>query len=187
MAEILSTTFNMDTLRLFYNDIKNNDYYVFVSSVTTGLTDRFTAVDSRYHKNIFLENVVFGKKILTSDVHFSIKFYPWQAGQVFDEYRDDVDLKEKKFFATVTPTSNDTGDYRIYKCLSNNNGSGVANPPPYIANQPNQIYPTSDGYVWKFMYALTEAEFEAYNAIGYIPIRGDFEIDPYEDANNALA
>ena len=187
MAEILSTTFNMDTLRLFYDDIKNNDYYVFVSSVTTGLTDRFTAVDSRYHKNIFLENVVFGKKILTSDVHFAIKFYPWQSGQIFDEYRDDIDLSDKKFFATVTPTSNDTGDYRIYKCLSNNNGSAVANPPPYIANQPSQIYPTSDGYVWKFMYSLTEAEFEAYNSIGYIPIRGEFEIDPYEDANNALA
>src|SRR6056300_101490 len=186
MAEVLSTEFNIDTLRTFYDDVQNNDYYIFISSVTTGLTDRFTAVDSRYHKNIFLENVVFGKKVLPTDVNFAIKFYPWQQGQVFEEYRDDVNLVDKKFFATVTPVSNDTGDYRIYKCLSNGNGVGVNTPPPYLPNQPDQIYRTADGYTWKFMYSLTPAEFEAYNSIGYIPILGDFEIDPYSVANSSI-
>jgi hypothetical protein len=46
-----------------------------------------------------------------------------------------------------------------------------------------------DGYVWKFMYYLTEQEFEAYNAAGYIPLNGTFEInpDPDGDANNVIS
>lgn len=178
MAEILTTDLSSDTLRLFYNDVQNNDYYIFVSAVTTAVNDRLTAVNAQWSKNNFLEKTVFGKKILNTDVNFMIKYYPWQKGQVFTQYDDRVNFQDDKFYCVVGPTANDTGDYRIYKCLNNNNGATVQSPPNWVVDQTDQIYPTGDGYVWKFMYDLTETEFEAYNAIGYIPIFDIPDLDP---------
>lgn len=186
MAEVLTTKLKNDTVRLFYDDIQNNDYYVFVSSIASDPLTRINAVNSQYSKNQFLEHTLFGKKVFNSDVKFMIKYYPWQKDQVYVQYDDRVNLEGQRFYAVVGPTNNDSGDYRVYKCLSNNNGNPSTVPPNFNPVTTDQIYRTADGYVWKYMYVLTVPEFEAYNAIGYIPLVGNFEIDPDANSNNAV-
>lgn len=173
MSEILTTAFKSDTTRMFVDDVLNNDYYVFVS----GISDS-DSTNSLISSNSFLERTLFGKKILNKDVFFMIKYYPWQRGNVYEQYDDQKDLEGKPFYSVVGPNNNDTGDYRVYKCLQNNNGAEVSNPPSYNENVPEQIYKTSDGYVWKYIYSISDVEFEAYNALGYIPITGLFDVYP---------
>ena len=174
MAEILSNSFKSDLNRLFVEDaLANENYYVFVSAI-----ESFDPADSPFSKNEFLEKTLFGKQILNDDIHYMIKYYPWQKGLVYEEYDDKVDLTDVRFYAVVGPNDNDTGDYRVYKCLNNNNRAVVSNPPNYAQTVPNQIYETADGYVWKYMYRITDLEFEAYNAIGYIPLTDDFVVNP---------
>jgi hypothetical protein len=165
MAEILSNSFKTDVTRLFIDDLANNDYYVFVSGI-----DTFSPEDAQASKTGFLERTLFGKKVLQDDIHFMIKYYPWQVGQVYTEYDDAVNLTDQRFYAVVGPNDNDTGDYRVFKCLNNNNGGTAATPPNYDPTNTNQIYLTADGYVWKYMYVISSLEFDAYNAIGYVPI-----------------
>ena len=165
MAEILSNSFKTDVTRMFIDDLANNQYYVFVSGI-----DTFEPEDAQYQKRGFLERTLFGKRIQSSDIHFMIKYYPWQVGQVYVEYDDKVNLADQRFYAVVGPNDNDTGDYRVYKCLNNNNGGTASTPPNYDATNTDQIYITADGYVWKYMYVISSLEFDAYNAIGYIPI-----------------
>lgn len=165
MAEILSNSFKTDVTRLFIDDLANNDYYVFVSGI-----DTFSPEDAQVSKTQFLERTLFGKKILQNDIHFMIKYYPWQVGQVYVEYDDTVNLADQRFYAVVGPNDNDTGDYRVFKCLNNNNGATATTPPNYDVTNTNQIYITADGYVWKYMYVISTLEFDAYNAIGYVPI-----------------
>lgn len=165
MAEILSNSFKTDVTRLFIDDLANNDYYVFVSGI-----DTFSPEDAQASKTGFLERTLFGKKVLQDDIHFMIKYYPWQVGQVYTEYDDAVNLTDQRFYAVVGPNDNDTGDYRVFKCLNNNNGGAAATPPNYDPTNTNQIYLTADGYVWKYMYVISSLEFDAYNAIGYVPI-----------------
>jgi hypothetical protein len=173
MAEILTTNFKSDTNRLFVDDILNTNYYLFVSSIST-----FDPEDSQFSQNEFLEKTLFAKKIANEDIHFMIKYYPWQRGQVYTQYDDRVNLDGTNFYAVVGPTSNDTGDYRVYKCLFNNYGAPVESPPNYNSTTANQIYRTADGYVWKYMYVITERDFEAYNALGFIPLPNDVTINP---------
>ena len=78
MAEILSNSFKTDVTRLFIDDLANNDYWLFVSGI-----DSFSPTDSLKSKRGFLERTLFGKKVLQSDIHFMIKYHPWQVGQVF--------------------------------------------------------------------------------------------------------
>lgn len=179
MAETLTTILKTDTVRLFYDDLQNNNYYVFVSAVSSA-DNRINVVNSIRSKNLFLDKVIFGKKILNSDCKFMIKYYPWQAGQTFVQYDDAGGIENERFYCVVGPSINDTGDYRVYKCLFNNDGGKVATAPNFNATTTDQIYRTADGYVWKYMYKLTQAEFEAYNAVGYIPIVDDFEIAPFD-------
>ena len=188
MAAILTTKLKNDTTRLFYQDILDNEFYFMVSSIATEVLTRIPAVNSQFSKNSFKENAVFGKRVFPSDLKFMIKYYPWQSDSVYTQYDDKEDLQDKNFYAVVGPTNNDSGDYRIYKCLANNNGAKSTTPPNYNPTTLQQIYRTPDGYVWKFMYYLTEQEFEAYNAAGYIPLSGNFAInpDPEADANNII-
>jgi hypothetical protein len=175
MAEILSNSLKSDLTRLFLSDLNSNqEFYIFVSSV-----DTFDPNDTLRSKTEFKEKTLFGKKVADADIHFCIPYYPWQVGQVYTEYDDTVDLVGKNFYSVVGPTQNDTGDYRVYKCLDNNNSSTVSNPPNYNSTTTNQIYKTADGYVWKYMYRITDLEFEAYNALGFIPLVG-------MTANNAV-
>ena len=53
MSEVLTTKLKNDTTRMFFQDIQDNDYYVFVSSVSTGET-RNSASNSQYSRNQFL-------------------------------------------------------------------------------------------------------------------------------------
>ncbi len=187
MTEVLTSKLKGDTTRRFFADIQSSDFYVFVSSVTQG-TDRVSASNSQYSRNNFLENTLFGKKVNNSDTKFMIKYHPWQKDQVYVQYDDRVDMTDKKFYAVVGPVDNNTGDYRMFKCLNNNIDSKVTAPPSWDPFNGGQIYRTADGYVWKFMYAITPSEFEAYNAVGYIPLAADVVVnpDPNADANNVV-
>jgi len=188
MAETLTSILKTDTVRMFFDDLQDNEYYVFVSSVTREGEERQQVVNSISSKNNFLDKVIFGKKILNSDCKFMVKYYPWQQGQIFVQYDDIVDLDTQRFYCVVGPNINNTGDYRVYKCLYNNNDGKVSNAPNFNATTTDQIYRTADGYVWKYMYKLSQAEFEAYNAVGYIPVVDDFTYAPFDsDANNSPA
>lgn len=176
MAEILTTNFKSDTTRLFIEDLQssNTSYYMMVAGI-----DRLDSENSRYSKNEFLEKVLFGKKVYDDDVHFMIKYYPWQRDEVYTQYDDRENLEGKNFYAVVGPNNNDTGDYRVFKCLYNNEEAAVQAPPAWNANNVTQIYETADGYLWKYIYDIPEIEFDAYNSLGYIPLRGDdFVVNP---------
>jgi hypothetical protein len=173
MPEILTTSFKSDSTRLFIDSLASDAYYLVVSSIGT-----FDPADTLYSKNQFLEKILFGKRVNPNDIHYAIKYYPWQVGNTYTEYDDKVDLTGQNFYAVVGPNDNDTGDYRVYKCLRNNNNGVTSNPPNYDAAVINQRYETADGYVWKYMYRLTSLQFEAYAAVGYIPILGLLDSDP---------
>ena len=183
MPEILTNNFNQDVNKLFIADAKaNEDYYMFVSSI-----GGMTPVDSASSQNEFLEKTLFAKRIKEADINFMIKYYPWQRGVVYEEYDDITDLDGQKFYAVVGPNDNDTGDYRIYKCLNNNERSTAQSPPTFDAANINQIYETADGYVWKYMYRLTTLQFEGYNALGYIPIDPTAAVSPAEVSGGGIS
>jgi len=189
MAKILTTKMKSDTTRQFYQELLDNEFYFMISSTVIGELNRNSAVNSLSSKMDFKEGILFGKQVFESDIKFMIRYYPWQKDATYTQYDDQIDLEGTNFYSVVGPTNNDSGDYRIYKCLSNNNGAKSTVPPNFNPTTEQQIYRMPDGYVWKFMYYLTEQQFEAYNAAGYIPLVGTFEINPdiEADANNVIS
>ena len=162
---IITSKYRSDTARRFVDDVTFNDYYMFVSS-----TANTTVNNTERSKTEFLEKTIFGKKISPQEVFYMIKNYPWEIETVYDQYDDIVDISGKMFYTVVYPINNELGDYKVYKCLFNNYGSKSLIPPPYNEAEEDQIYNLADGYVWKYLFSISELEFDAYNTRGYIPI-----------------
>jgi hypothetical protein len=162
---VATSNYRSGLTRLFVEDVAFNSYYLFASKTTNT-----TFVNSNKSKLDFLENTLFGKRVNSDEVFYMIKNYPWLSDTTYDQYDDSLDISSKKYYAVVYPQNNQTGDYRIYKCLFNNYGARSINPPNFSLSTPDQIYTMPDWYVWKFMYSLSEIEFEKYGNLGYIPI-----------------
>jgi hypothetical protein len=163
----ITNKFRTYNTNFFKEDFSISDYYIFGSS-----TNKSNTLNSDFSVNEFLENTLFGKKVDPSDVFFMINNNRWQFGQIYDQYDDKVDLSEKTYYVIVYPSDNSTGDYRVFKCIFNNYGSESFNAPNYTPDTDDQIYRMGDGYIWKYMYAISTIEFQKYTSAGFAPIIG---------------
>lgn len=183
MTLVITSKYRSELTRLFVEDVSFNDYYLFVSSTANTETPTPTSLqvfNSNNSKNEFLEKTIFGKKIDPEEVFFMIRNRPWSVNTVYSQYDDSTDISNLNYYAVVYPENNETGNYRIYKCLFNNYGSRSISPPNFNSDTPDQIYKMADGYVWKYMYEMSVLEFDKYNTQGYIPII----TSPGQSANN---
>jgi len=162
---MITSKYRSDFTKEFRDGFDDNDYYLFVSDTEEGPV-RNTLISTTE----FLEKTIFGKKIDKQNAFFVIQNIIWQGGEIYDQYDDAIDLRGKNFYAVVYPSNNDTGDYRVFKCLFNNYRSPSIVPPNFDVSNPEQIYRMSDGYVWKHMFAVSELDFDRYIALGFFPI-----------------
>ena len=98
-------------------------------------------------------------------------------GTIYDIYRNDygtevsnnqyisglnfeVKLYETNYYVV-------TSEFKVYKCLNNNNATASTEEPTSTSSAP---FTTTDGYVWKYMYSVSASDFEKFKTDDYIPI-----------------
>ena len=174
MAETNLTTFiyQADSAKRLLADIANNNYYFFTcdhtvsvnsSSVANVETDNFNIVYETYR------NMIAGKKISANSADLSIRNIPYQSGKVFDMYDDkDQELNTKDFYTVVNASS----QYHVFKCLDNNLGANSTIEPNFadIVGANTNLYQTSDGYRWKYMYSFDSAHNLKFSTSNTVPI-----------------
>lgn len=150
----------------------NNVYYITTSKhipyangdVVVEPYDRVKDSETDYYQQL-----IFGKKINSDDVIHMAPRYNWTTGTVYDSYSDtDSNLFSKKFYVV----SNQGSKYYVYKVLDNNNRSPSTVDPGSAdteASTPNFVT-TSDGYTWKLMYEISQAQFEKFATDNYMPV-----------------
>jgi hypothetical protein len=112
------------------------------------------AIDSYEYEISTRNNKILYKQIDANDVAPVIPRINWQAGYVFDMYKEYSEeypafsgataLNQAEFYAL-------TDQYHVYKCLDNNNNSPSIFKPTSTSNVPFQ---TDDNYIWKYMYTI---------------------------------
>lgn len=166
MNSVLSSNFVKETMDSFIDSFAVDNFYLFVSDTFDGTDIK----NSDFFRKDTLKQTVFGKKILPDNVFYGIKENIWSSNTVYQSYDDSIDLSATVFYITVDSDTSSTGDYEVYKCISNNNGAKSTVAPVYNEDIEDQLYRTNDGYIWKYMYRITEQEYDKYNSNGYIPI-----------------
>lgn len=163
-----------DTITVVCFDVFNfpnpSDYfYVFLGRPTAWSGSAPTPLDTRKEEAETKRNIMAVKRVMPTDVALLIARKDWVSGTKYAEYDDDVNL------ATVdAPADTETfyvynpNNYRIYKCLNNNNGSVSTTEPAFSEVGPKTL---SDGYTWQLMYEVPTADRLRFLNVNYIPVR----------------
>jgi len=115
------------------------------------------------------DDVIAAKKIITSNVSHVIKRVDWTSGTAYDAYSDDVeDQIGKDFFVFSEPSFN------VYKCIDNGSGGSTKVGAPVSTVEPTgtgtDLLPTADGYVWKFMFQVQQADVLKFVTTDWLPV-----------------
>lgn len=174
MTKITTKTFKQHVAEQFVESISepaNNIYYVAASKHTpysTGddsVPDPVETIEDVQVKSY--EEMVFGKKIQSTDINLVVPKYIWTSNTVYDIYDDkDQDLFTKQFYVAV-----DAGSfYYVYKVLDNAKGAPSTVQPSNTVESACNFITTGDGYKWKLMYKMAEATFEKFTTTSFMPV-----------------
>lgn len=189
MAILLTRLARVELARSFVREVKNvidsdtnklYDYYNFALARTTAWTDEEspeTAYDSQKYINQFRNNILFTQKVNPSDVCNLIRREDWVSGTIYDAYDDDYSENNPAPSAGATTLADAkfyvyTSNFRVYKCIDNRDATGTviaSTDEPDLTS--TDIFETDDGYRWKFMYQVSEADQNKFLDAEYIPVR----------------
>lgn len=180
--KLLTNTFNIILANTFYDSVINDNYFVFTAKTLpwsggtpdtpgTSLDDTFLTIN---------EEMIFGKYVTSSDISFMIENKEWEINTVYSIYDHEDDSLDTKDYYVVT---RDGDEYSIFKCIDNNNNSPSLIKPIRSETSPSDdFYRTSDSYVWKLMYTVSDETYDKFATSKYVPLIEDAEI-----SNNAIA
>lgn len=128
-------------------------YYIVGSSI-----DKANAIlNTQVEKRDFQRRVIFGNKVSEDNIRYMFYKNAWLTGTIYDDFDDTQDISTLNNIVTV---SNSEGDYEVFKCLENNNGSASTSTPSFTGVDPNsyeQIF-SGDGYVWKYLFTVSAGD-----------------------------
>lgn len=166
----VSKSLNITVASEWIDDVRNNRaYYVFAAKHTPYANNSDAVIpvpgDSvKMNVRDIYNNLLFGKRVLPTDIESLIVRYNYVSNFVYTQYDDtETDLFNKFFYAGVQDGSN----YHVYKCLYNNMGIESNAAPSGTDINP---FETSDGYIWKYMYTANSSMMDKFATDAYIPL-----------------
>jgi hypothetical protein len=178
--KLITSYFRLHSVNQFIESIDepaNTIYYVFGGKPTQYSLGDATidapngSIESLNTK--VYDEMVFAKKINTSDVAVMANRYTWTSATVYDMYDSQYEIEDKQFFA-ISPEG---GTYYIYKCLFNNNDSPATSQPLFSATGADDVsYETADGYIWKYLYKVDATTFNKFSTSLYMPVIVDANV-----------
>jgi hypothetical protein len=110
-------------------------------------------------------NVISGKKVTGGDISYVIRRQNWTANTVYVPY----DCERSTLYGSTNLPYVLTDDFNVYKCIFNNKNANSSIKP--ISTNPNTTYTTADGYIWKYMYTLSDVDRIRFTTNEWIPVR----------------
>lgn len=123
-------------------------------------------------------NMIYGKRVGSNDVSLMISRNDYTSNKKYDMYDDTVGeanlaLFNSNYYAIV----NADAFYHVFKCLDNNNGSNSTVQPEFAEiDFQDEVYQTSDGYVWKYMYTVDNATVRKFATTEYFPVSSNAQV-----------
>ena len=150
--------------------------YLFVSKTHDNNNENIKEIanSENYYTSIHnpIREMVFGKKILPTDVSPVVERYNWASNTIYQAFYNksntlftvnESDI-EKSFFVF-------TSSGNVYKCIDNNFSSESTVEPSHVDLTPRE---ESDGYLWKYMYSVPSGS--KFITDEYIPVVSNTEI-----------
>jgi len=160
----------------------NSNMYLFIGKVTGWSDDASPPSPTDSVANTHYENwrdMIAAKRITTTDVSHAIPRKNWTNNTNYFAFTDTTSTLFSQDFYVMT------GDYNVYKCLSNSDTNSSGTTASTSTTKPTgtgtAIISTADGYKWKFMYQIPASDALKFVTPNYIPV------DTVRRANGTLA
>jgi hypothetical protein len=176
--KLVTTNFNVESAASFVDSFANNDYFIFAGKhVPYPGSDAILTTPDNSLKSTNLDvydDMIFSKRVTSTDVVHTISKYLWTANTFFDKYdHTDGNLYNKKFYTVV----DDSTEYNVYKCLFNASNSSVtvnSTVAPFGKNTTADS--VGDNYIWKYMYSISKTQYEKFATTNYIPVIANTDV-----------
>lgn len=168
MTQLTTVDMRVDAATDIVSSVAASPHYVFVGndwdpdSANALYDSTFWTLVEPY------KNMIAGKIVESTDASLMILDVPWSEGTVYSMYDDqDPTLPVSNYYSSTLE-----GSYtHVWKCLDNDNGSpSTAQPSIGDVAAFDEVYQTSDGYRWKYMYSADSATVTKFSTQGWIPL-----------------
>ena len=181
--KLVTSNFNVDSATNFINSFSDgHDYFMFAGRhIPYPDTDNNITTPNNSTQSSTLDiynNMIFSKRIESTDVIHMIPNYAWTSNTAYDQYdHRDGDILTKQFYIVV----NDSTEYNVWKCIHNGSNSTFTNystEAPVRAGTAADLLPieTGDGYTWKYMYTISKTDYNKFATKTYVPITANTDV-----------
>lgn len=170
MTGVITKKLDIDIAKRFIDDVEssNNNYYIFVGRSYPWSNDSSPPEANlavTFYDHEAYDNILYGKKVTNNDIIQSIRRVNWTNNTLYYEYdKDNSDLYSNNYNFYVYNTSASVKS--VFKVIEAGSGNSVV-APAIITTSP---FKTSDGYVWKYMYTVSDPDMSKFGSINFIPL-----------------
>jgi hypothetical protein len=169
---LLTINYKLDAAQNFVSSIQDEQYYFFVSNHIDA-NNAVRPYDNQQDTLISsYQGMVFGKRIRSNDASIAIKRITWSANTIYDIYdHRDQQMYDKNFYVIV----HEGTQWDVFKCLENGGGnpSVVAPSRTNVGSSGEDFYFPTDGYRWKYLYSVSDADEVKFGTSLYFPVHTD--------------
>jgi hypothetical protein len=198
MAAIITDQFRILNANNFVDSIDNsgNSYYIALGLPNSGIvgfgrspdwdsnvpnpTDDFNYIS---HSQ---DDIIFGKKITSSNVRRLVRRINWVKGARYEMYRHDYSLNNPSIVTASTRLYDANyyiinSDYRVYICIDNGSsgintsGNASQDQPNFTDLEPSKAGESGDGYLWKYLFSISPSDIIKFDSTEYIAVPNDWE------------
>ena len=147
------------------------NYYIMASTALASIDGVPSITNTQKSKRDFQRKVIFGNKISDASARYMFYENTWTTGTVYDAFDDTKDIESSN---TIVCVRNTEGEYLVFKCIENNNGSPSTISPQTVINQfatsNYQSVETGDKYIWHYMFTVGSDEADIYKTSDSLPL-----------------
>ena len=156
------------------NESANTVYYMFAGKHTdianSSIPQPYDSVSNTYIS--VYDNMIFGKRVGVNDVCLMIDRNDYVSGTVYDMYDDQQPFSKNSYVIVNAGTYS-----HVFKCLFNNNGQPSTYEPTFSdTDATDELYETSDGYIWKYMYSVDSTKVSKFATEDYFPLVANSQV-----------
>jgi hypothetical protein len=182
MSTLVSKKFGVFSANAFSKSFETDSIYFFIGKPTAWKTPASPDTSSdTVNESKTAWNSMAGTFRITSDkVAQGIKRNDWAVGTKYEKYNsNNSTLGSANGYYVLAGTTNRD----VYKCLDNNGDSKSTVKP---TQKDLSTYREYDGYVWKYMYTITETDWNKFATESVIPVKTDSAVSGAAVAGSIL-
>lgn len=172
MPNIVTKKFKLNNAKTFIdsvNESSGSTLYMFLARPNPWASSDDPAIpeDTQSSNSALWDEIVSLKKITQTDISHVVRRINWASKTIYAEYDNlDNDLFGKNFYVV-------NSNLDVYKCIDNFSSS-------YSTVEPTgknlNIFTTSDGYKWKYLYSISTADRLKFLTTNWMPVKVNSEV-----------